>query len=184
MIRSVTVYCSSSNLAPEPYFSQAEALGRGLAERKIDLVFGGGHVGLMGRTADAALKAGGTVKGIIPRFLEEREVAHAGLTELHVVESMHQRKMLLTDWADAFVILPGGLGTLDELLEILTWKHLGQHAKPIILLNTEGFWNQLLQLFERIAADRMVKPGYENYYDVHNSASDVLALIDRQNASV
>ena len=183
MIRSVTVYCSSSNLAPEPYFSEAELLGCGLAERKIDVVFGGGNVGLMGHTADAALKAGGTVKGIIPRFLEEREVAHSGLTELHVVETMHQRKMLLTDWADAFVILPGGLGTLDELLEILTWKHLGQHAKPIILLNTEGFWNQLLQFFERIADDRMVKPGYENYYEVCNSASDVLALIDRQNTN-
>lgn len=183
MIRSVTVYCSSSNLAPEPFFRAAETLGRGLAERKIDLVFGGGHVGLMGRTADAALKAGGAVKGIIPRFLAEREVAHNGLTELHVVETMHERKMLLTGWADAFVILPGGLGTLDELMEILTWKHLGQHQKPIILLNVDGFWEQLLQFFERVAADRMIKPGYQDYYTVCNSADEVLALIDHHNAS-
>ncbi len=183
MIRSVTVYCSSSNLAPEPFFRAAATLGRGLAERNINLVFGGGHVGLMGRTADAALKAGGTVKGIIPRFLEEREVAHNGLSELHVVETMHQRKMLLTDWADAFVILPGGLGTLDELMEILTWKHLGHHAKPIILLNVHGFWEQLLQFFERIAADRMIKPGYQDYYKVCNSADEALALIDHHNTS-
>jgi uncharacterized protein (TIGR00730 family) len=182
MIRSVTVYCSSSNLAPEPFFKVAETLGKGLAERGIGLVFGGGHVGLMGCTADAVLNAGGEVRGIIPRFLEEREVAHYGLTELHVVETMHERKMLLTGWADAFVILPGGFGTLDEFLEILTWKHLGHHRKPIILLNVDGFWKQLLGLFERIAADRMVGRDYADYYDVCDSAEEALDLIDRLSA--
>ncbi|NTW54783.1 MAG: TIGR00730 family Rossman fold protein [Chlorobaculum sp.] len=184
MIRSVTVYCSSSNKAPKSYFSEAEALGRGLAERKIGMVFGGGHVGLMGCAADAVMTSGGEVRGIIPRFLEEREVAHYGLTELRVVETMHERKMLLTGWADAFVILPGGFGTLDEFLEILTWKHLGHHEKPIILLNVDGFWDQLLQFFERIATEKMVGPGYESFYTVCDSAEEVLALIDRQNSGV
>lgn len=178
MIRSVTVYCSSSGNAPQSYFEEATTLGRGLAERNIDLVFGGGHVGLMGRTADAVMQGGGTVKGIIPRFLEEREVAHNGITELHVVNTMHERKMLLTGWADAFVVLPGGFGTLDELMEVITWKHLGHHDKPIILLNVDGFWEQLLVFFERIAIDRMVKPGYEAYYDVCDSADEALELID------
>lgn len=181
MIRSVTVYCSSSNHAPEPFFREAEALGGGFADRGIGLVYGGGHVGLMGRTADAVLKGGGTVKGIIPRFLEEREVAHYGLSELHVVETMHERKMLLTGWADAFVVLPGGFGTLDELMEVITWKHLGHHDKPIILLNVDGFWDQLLGFFERICADRMVGSGYGSYYDLCNSAEEVLALIDARN---
>jgi uncharacterized protein (TIGR00730 family) len=181
MIRSVTVYCSSSNLAPEPFFTEAETLGKGLAERGIGLVFGGGHVGLMGRTADAVMTHGGQVRGIIPRFLEAREVAHYGLTELHVVETMHERKMLLTDWADAFVILPGGFGTLDEFMEILTWKHLNQHRKPIILLNAGGFWDDLLKLFARIATDRMVGADYASYYDVCGSADEVLELIDRSN---
>jgi hypothetical protein len=181
MIRSVTVYCSSSAQAPQSYFDEANDLGKGLAERNIGLVFGGGHVGLMGRTADAVMQAGGTVRGIIPRFLQEREVAHHGITELHVVETMHERKMLLTGWAEAFVILPGGFGTLDEFMEILTWKHLGHHDKPIILLNVDGFWDQLLEFFGRIAADRMVRPGYDAYYDVCSSASEVLALIDRIN---
>lgn len=180
MIRSVTVYCSSSGKAPQSYFDAATELGKGLAERKITLVFGGGNVGLMGRTADAVMQGGGTVKGIIPRFLEEREVAHYGITQLHVVETMHERKMLLTGWADAFVILPGGFGTLDELMEILTWKHLGHHDKPIILLNIDGFWNPLLLFFERIADDRMVKPGYGSYYDVCDSVEQALGLLDRK----
>ncbi|NTW53122.1 MAG: TIGR00730 family Rossman fold protein [Chlorobiaceae bacterium] len=182
MIGSVTVYCSSSSKAPAAYFEEATILGTGLAERNIGLVFGGGHAGLMGQTADAVMTAGGSVRGIIPRFLEEREVAHYGITELHVVETMHERKMMLTDWADAFVILPGGFGTLDELMEILTWKHLGHHSKPIILLNTNGFWEQLLLFFERIAAEGMVGADYRAYFQVCRNAEEILGLIDTLNA--
>jgi hypothetical protein len=181
MIRSVTVYCSSSGKAPAAYFDEAATLGAGLAERNIGLVFGGGHVGLMGRTADAVMQSGGNVRGIIPRFLEEREVAHYGITELHVVETMHERKMLLTDWADAFVILPGGFGTLDEFLEILTWKHLGHHRKSIILLNTNGFWDQLLGFFERIASESMVSSDYECYFQVCRTADEILEQFDNLN---
>ncbi|NTW62827.1 MAG: TIGR00730 family Rossman fold protein [Chlorobiaceae bacterium] len=178
MIKNVTVYCSSSNHAPKGYFDDAAKIGSGLAERGIGLVFGGGHVGLMGCVADAVMKKGGTVRGIIPRFLEEKEVAHYGISELHVVQTMHERKIKLTDWADAFVILPGGFGTLDELMEIITWKHLGQHQKPIILLNSAGFWNPLLSFFDRIADDRMVKADYANYYSVCETPEEVLAALD------
>jgi uncharacterized protein (TIGR00730 family) len=177
-IRNVTVYCSSSNNAPPSYFESAAALGKGLAARGIGLVFGGGHVGLMGCVADAVMRNNGTVKGIIPRFLEEREVAHYGISELHVVETMHERKMKLTEWGDAFVVLPGGFGTLDELMEIITWKHLGHHRKPIVLLNCCGFWDTLLSFFDRIAEERMVSADHARYYTLCDSPEEVLTLLD------
>ena len=178
MISSVTVYCSSSNLAPRDYFDAATELGREFAKRGIGLVFGGGRVGLMGCIADAVMENGGTVKGIIPRFLEEREVAHYGLSELHVVETMHERKMKLAEWGDAYLILPGGFGTLDELIEVITWKHLGHHHKPIILLNLNGFWNQLLLFFDRIAAEKMVGEEQGNYYSVCDTIEEVLKILE------
>jgi len=180
MISSVTVYCSSSNLAPRDYFTAASDLGRAFAKRGIGLVFGGGRVGLMGCIADAVMEGGGTVKGIIPRFLEEREVAHYGLTELHVVETMHERKMKLAEWGDAYLVLPGGFGTLDELVEVITWKHLGHHNKPIILLNLNGFWNPLLLFFDRIAAEHMVSEEHGSYYSVCNTILEVLELLQEQ----
>lgn len=176
-IRNITVYCSSSNHAPRSYFDTAEQLGRELARRGIGLVFGGGNVGLMGCVADAVMQAGGTVRGVIPRFLEEREVAHYGISELHVVESMHERKMKLTEWGDAFVVLPGGFGTLDELMEIMTWKHLGYHRKPILLLNCEGFWNPLLSFFDRISEKGMVKSDHASYYTICNSCEEIFSML-------
>jgi len=178
MISSVTVYCSSSNLAPRNYFNAAADLGLEFAKRGIGLVFGGGRVGLMGCIADAVMENGGTVKGIIPRFLEEREVAHYGLSELHVVETMHERKMKLAEWGDAYLVLPGGFGTLDELIEVITWKHLGHHHKPIILLNLNGFWNQLLLFFDRIAAENMVNEEQGSYYSVCNTTQEVLDILE------
>ena len=177
MISSVTVYCSSSNLAPSEYFTAAAELGCELANRNIDLVFGGGRVGLMGCIADAVMEHGGKVKGIIPRFLEEREVAHYGLSELHVVETMHERKMKLAEWGDAYLVLPGGFGTLDELIEVITWKHLGHHHKPIILLNLNGFWNPLLLFFNRIADEHMVTKKHSEYYSVCNTIHEVLEVL-------
>ena len=177
MISTVTVYCSSSNLAPQNYFTAASDLGREFAQRGIGLVFGGGRVGLMGCIADAVMENGGTVKGIIPRFLEEREVAHYGLTELHVVETMHERKMKLAEWGDAYLVLPGGFGTLDELIEVITWKHLGHHHKPIILLNLNGFWNPLLLFFDRIAAEHMITADQGSYYSVCETIPEVLELL-------
>lgn len=177
MTASVTVYCSSSSRAPKEYFEAAAALGMSFAREGIDLVFGGGRVGLMGCIADAVMENGGTVRGIIPRFLEEREVAHYGLSELVVVESMHERKMKLAEWGDAYLVLPGGFGTLDELIEVITWRHLGHHQKPIILLNLNGFWDPLLAFFGRIREEGMVGEGYEDYYRICDTPDDVMELL-------
>jgi len=143
---SVCIYCGSAADVAESYREAATALGRLLGERGIRVVYGGGRVGLMGLVADAALAAGGEVTGVIPRYLVEWEVAHLGLSELVVVETMHERKRAMVDRAEAFVVLPGGLGTLDEAFEILTWKQMGLHDRPIVILNVEGYWNNLLDL--------------------------------------
>ncbi len=177
MPKSVTVYCSSSNRSPKEYFEAASELGKGLAERGITLVFGGGDVGLMGCIANAVMQNGGTVKGIIPRFLEEREIAHSGITELYIVETMHERKMKLAEWADAFIVLPGGFGTLDELLEVITWRHLGHHDKPIILLNLDGFWNPLLHFFDTLAARNLVKPDHHKLYQVCDNIEEIYTVV-------
>ncbi|ABB23771.1 TIGR00730 family Rossman fold protein [Pelodictyon luteolum] len=177
MNRSVTVYCSSSNNAPREYFEAAASLGRTFALHGIELVFGGGKVGLMGCIADAVMENKGRVKGVIPRFLEEREVAHQGLSELLVVETMHERKMKLAEWGDAYLVLPGGFGTLDELIEVITWRHLGHHRKPIVLLNLNGFWNTLLGFFRQIAAEGMVPEGYLGYYTVCDTTEEAAALL-------
>ncbi len=184
MTANVTVYCSSSNNAPCEYFSAAELLGRGLAMRNIGLVYGGGKVGLMGCIADAVMRNGGTARGIIPRFLDQRELAHHGLSELHIVETMHERKMKLAEWGDAFLVLPGGFGTIDELMEAITWKHLGHHKKPILLLNINGFWDPLTGFFREIAKQKMASPDYEKYYTACCSAEEVLGLLDTLKASV
>src|ERR1043165_174167 len=142
--RRVCVFCGSSPGARPEYRQAAEAMGRLLASRRIGLVYGGGNVGLMGLLADAALSAGGEVIGVIPRHLDAREVAHRGLPDLRVVASMHERKALMADLSDAFIALPGGLGTLEEMFEILTWAQLGLHRKPCGLLNVLGYFDRLL----------------------------------------
>ena len=140
----ICVFCGAS-AGRDPVFAEVAAtLGRELAGRSIELVTGGGRVGLMGVVADAALAAGGRVTGVIPRFLVEREVAHRGLTDLHVVETLHERKALMHELSDGFIALPGGFGTLDELSESVTWAQLGLHAKPIGLVNVEGYFDGLV----------------------------------------
>lgn len=173
MPKSVTVYCSSSSSSPTEYFEAASELGKGLAERNISLVFGGGNIGLMGCIANAVMQNGGTVKGIIPRFLEEKEIAHYGISELHIVETMHERKMKLAEWADAFIVLPGGFGTLDELVEVITWRALGHHEKPILLLNIDGFWDQLLSFFDTLAERNLVRPGHKRLYQVCDTTKEI-----------
>jgi uncharacterized protein (TIGR00730 family) len=157
-MRSVCVFCGSSPGADPIYREAAVALGREVAGRGLRLVYGGGNVGLMGIVADAALAAGGEVIGIIPRALAAREVAHRGLTELVVVETMHDRKARMADLADAFVALPGGYGTFEEFCEVLTWTQLGVHAKPCGVLNVNGYYDPLLALFDRAVADRFLRP--------------------------
>jgi uncharacterized protein (TIGR00730 family) len=147
-IRRLCVFCGSSAGREPGHRQLAEALARALAERGIGIVYGGARVGLMGALADAALAAGGEVIGVIPRTLIEREIGHTGLTELRIVESMHERKALMAELADGFVALPGGVGTLEELFEIWTWAQLGLHAKPCALLDTDGFYSPLIAFLD------------------------------------
>lgn len=155
---ALCVFCGSSFGARPEYLDAARALGRAAAERGIGIVYGGARVGLMGAVADAALEAGGTVIGVIPHALVAREVAHEGLTALHVVDSMHERKARMAALADAFVALPGGVGTLEELFEIWTWAHLGVHAKPCAVLDVAGFWGPLLAALDGMVAEGFVRP--------------------------
>jgi len=154
-MKRIAVYCGSSAGPNEIYRKQAAQLGRFLAEQKIHVIFGGGKVGMMGVLADAALKAGGEVTGVIPGFLHVKEVAHTQLTELITVDTMHQRKALIEEMSDGAIALPGGFGTLDELFEMLTWGQLGLHDKPVGILNTQGFFDPILS-----AIDRMVEEGF------------------------
>jgi uncharacterized protein (TIGR00730 family) len=154
---SVAVYCGSSSGANPLYTTQAQALGAALAAQGLTLVYGGGRVGLMGTIADAVLAHGGCVVGVIPDFLASKELAHLGCTELHVVKSMHERKLLMADRADAFVAMPGGYGTLEELFEVLTWGQLGLHQKPMGLLNVDGYYDHLLLALDRMRDDQLLR---------------------------
>jgi uncharacterized protein (TIGR00730 family) len=157
-LRSVCVYCGSSTGFDPAYPAAARELGARLAAEGLRLVYGGGSVGLMGVLADEVLARGGEVIGVIPKGLFSREIAHTGLTELHEVASMHERKRLMFDRADAFVALPGGLGTLEELAEVTTWAQLGLHTRPIVLLDVKDFWSPLLALLDRAVDDGFLRP--------------------------
>jgi uncharacterized protein (TIGR00730 family) len=175
-MRRVCVFCGSNSGAAPEYAAAAAELGRLLAERGLGLVYGGSNVGLMGTLADAALEGGGEVTGVIPRSLVEREVAHRGLTELLMVETMHERKARMADLADAFVAMPGGYGTFDELCEILTWAQLGIHSKPVGLLNTLGYWDPFLEFLDHAVAAGFLRPGHRQLVEVRDTAADVLDL--------
>jgi len=157
VLKRVCVYCGSRRGLPGSHRQGALQLGRLLAERKITLVYGGGHVGMMGMIADAALSAGGEVIGVIPETLRTRELAHDGLTKLHIVDDMHQRKALMAELADGFIAMPGGLGTLEELFEMLTWLQIGIHEKPVGLLNCGGYYDQLLAFLDQTVTDGYLK---------------------------
>ena len=157
VLQRVCVFCGSSMGTRPEYGDAARAIGRELAERGMGLVYGGGDIGLMGEVANAALAAGTEVIGVIPRALAKKEVAHWNLTELRIVDTMHERKAAMYDLADAFVALPGGIGTVEELFEVLTGGQLGMHAKPVGLVNTAGYWDALLTLVDRAVDERFLK---------------------------
>lgn len=150
---SIAVFCGASAGHDPIYMSNARAVGRSIAQRGLGVVYGGGHVGLMGAVADAAMEAGGTVVGVIPEFMTERELAHERVTELIMVRDMHERKMVMHQRSQAVIALPGGFGTMDELFELLTWRQLGLHAKPMGLLNVNGFFDGLLEQMARMECD-------------------------------
>jgi hypothetical protein len=156
-LRSVCVFCGSAMGASPAYRALATSLGEAIARRGLTLVYGGASVGLMGVVADAALAAGGRVVGVIPTSLVSRELAHHGVQDLRVVASMHERKILMADLSDAFIALPGGVGTLDELFEMLTWTQLGFHAKPCVLLDVEGYYEDLVRFVDRAVSDGFVQ---------------------------
>lgn len=156
-MRRLCVFCGSSPGARPSYKAAAEELGRYLASEQIGLVYGGGNVGLMGILADAALAAGGEVIGVIPRHLMALEVGHNGLSQMHVVDSMHERKALMADLSDAFLAMPGGFGTFEEFCEVLTWSQLGLHQKPCGLLNIDNYYTPMLQMFDHAVEERFIR---------------------------
>lgn len=171
------VFCGSAVGTNPNYAGAARALGRLLVQRGWGLVFGGGHIGLMGVAADAVLEAGGSVIGVIPQALVERELAHPRLTDLRIVGSMHERKALMADLSHAIVALPGGYGTADEMFEMLTWAQLKIHRKPIGLLNTDGFFTPLLAWLDRAVADGFIKPVYRQLLHVEHDVSRLLERV-------
>ncbi|EWY37129.1 lysine decarboxylase [Skermanella stibiiresistens SB22] len=177
---SICVYCGSSSRVSDTYKDAAHELGTELGRKGHQLVYGGGRVGLMGIVADATLAAGGSVVGIIPEHIQVLEVEHTGLTELLVVDSMHTRKNMMVERSDAFVILPGGLGTLDETFEILTWKQLRLHDKPVVVVNIDGYWNPLEELLDHMIAEGFAQPAHRKLFTVVTRVEDVLPALSAQ----
>ncbi len=176
-IKSLCLYCGSSTGHNAAYREAATELGTKIAERGVRLIYGGGQIGLMGIAADAALAAGGAVIGVIPKFLMDAEVGHRGATELVVVANMHERKQRMFDLADGFVVLPGGLGTLDEMMEIITWKQLGLHDKPVALLDVEGYWGAFAEVIDRAIAEGFARREVKNLFLVARTADEVFAAL-------
>ncbi len=173
-MKTICVYCGSNpGILPE-YLSEARNLGKLLAERKIGLVYGGSNVGIMGALADAVLADGGEVTGVIPNFLIDKEVAHHGLDDLRVVDSMHERKMLMAELADAFIAMPGGLGTLEEMFEALTWAQLGLHRKPCGLLNVAGFFDHLVRFLDHAVTQRFISGVHRSMLVVQDNPAAIL----------
>ena len=176
-IEKVCVYCASSRKADGIYFEDAKKLGKILARNSITLIYGGGAVGSMGNIANGALSENGKVIGIIPKFMADLEWAHKGLTELHIVQSMHERKHLMLDGVDAAIALPGGCGTLEELMEAITWKRLGIFIKPIIIVNTKGFFDHLVKLLEHSISEKFMSEKHGTMWSVVNNVEDVIPAI-------
>jgi len=178
-VKSVCIYCGSSPGNRPEYAEAARAMGRLLAERGLALVYGGGKVGLMGIVADAVLAHGGTAIGIIPEALMQKEVGHRGLSELHVVRNMHERKQMMADRADAFVAMPGGVGTFEELFETFTWLQLGYHAKPVGLLNAAGFYDGMRGFLQHAVDEGFLKQVHNDLLHVDTTPEGILDKLAR-----
>ncbi|MBV8060856.1 MAG: TIGR00730 family Rossman fold protein [Alphaproteobacteria bacterium] len=176
-ISSVCVYCGASDSVADHYKVLARQVGVALTENKYQLVYGGAEIGLMGIVADSAMETGGYVVGIIPHNIRSDENPHSGLSELHIVSNMHNRKQLMVDKSDAFLILPGGFGTLDEAFEILTWRKLQFHNKPIILLNHKGFWDPFIELVNRLINEGFAAPHDTALFHVADNVEEVLSFL-------
>jgi uncharacterized protein (TIGR00730 family) len=178
-MHSIAVFCGSSSGKNPFYKEKAIELGRTFAGRGITLVYGAGNIGLMGAMADAVLENGGKVTGSIPHFIKDKEVCHTGLTELHTTDSMHERKQIMAEVADGFITLPGGFGPLDELFEILTWKQIQLHNKPVGLLNWNGYYDHLLAHIDRMIEEGFIKPLHRELLLVADNLDDLLDAMER-----
>jgi hypothetical protein len=182
-VKRLAVYCGSAPGSQPVFADAARATAQAMARRGVELVYGGGRLGLMGLIADSVLELGGQVYGVIPAALIELEVAHEGVTELHRVETMHERKAKMTELADAFLALPGGIGTLDELFEAWSWNALGYHAKPFCLLNVEGFWDGLIEFIDHATASGFLSQQRRNQLLVAATPDEALELLDEAAAA-
>ena len=183
MTKYLCVYCGASERADPIYRQAAIDMGRLIGEHSLGLVYGGGRLGLMGLVADAVLNHGGRAIGFIPEHLDDREGAHHGLTELHIVDTMHTRKMRMSEHADMFVILPGGFGTLDEMFEIITWKQLNLHKKPIVIVNINGYWDPLVALIHKVVDSHFAHEEHRHYVKVVTCVDDVMVVAKQLKAS-
>jgi uncharacterized protein (TIGR00730 family) len=178
--KSIAVFCASAPGTKPVYLDTARELGRRIAKRSYSLVYGGATVGTMGALADAALAAGGKVVGVIPGVIIDLEIAHRDLTELHIVGTMHERKALMASRADAFVALPGGYGTLDEFIEVVTWAQLRIHAKPCVMMNLSGYYDPLLAFLDNAVGQGLIKPENRGLVQVARNVSETLEIIERE----
>lgn len=181
-MKSICVYCGSNPGKKPVYVTAARKTGKALAEAGLVTVYGGGQVGLMGEVADSALDAGGKVIGVIPEFIALKEIAHMDLTELHVVHSMHARKAKMVDLSDAFIALPGGIGTMEELFEIWTWGQLGQHRHPVGLLNVDGFYDELVAFLDKMTEQGFLQPEHRGALMVSDRVEALLEMFDAYEA--
>lgn len=178
-IKSVCVYCGSSNSVSDDYKIAAKSLGEQFVKHDVRLVYGGGHVGLMGIIADSVMANNGRVTGFITQYLNEFEKGHTGISELFVVDSMHERKRLMFEHSDAFAILPGGFGTLDEIFEILTWRQLRLHSKPIVFVDINKYWSSLFETFvAHMIEEKFIRPEHRKFYTIVENIEDVLPALE------
>lgn len=182
-MRSICVYCGSSSGGGREYESDARFVGTAIAEAGYRLVYGGGRVGLMGVVADAALGAGGSVTGVIPQALVDRELAHDGLSDLRIVSDMHERKALMMELSDAFVALPGGIGTLEEIIEVMSWAQLSVHAKPLAVLNTHGYYDPLLSFLDSAVAEGFLHAAARRLLRLASSPRELLSVLENAGSS-
>ncbi len=176
-VSAICVYCGASEKADPKYKEYAVQLGRLMVQENIALVYGGSQIGLMGATADAVLEGGGNVYGVLPEHLETYEKGHAGITQLTITKDMHQRKKQMFKMAEAFVIMPGGFGTMDEMFEIITWKQLRLHSYPVIIVNVDGYWDALLKLFDSIISKNFASESTRSLYTVVDKVEDIIPTI-------
>ncbi len=177
-MKKLCVFTGAAVGSDPRFVEAAHQLGQVLASRNLGLVYGGGKSGLMGKIADAVIASDGHATGIIPKFLDNVEIAHRGLTNLHITDSMHERKNMMYDLADGFIIMPGGLGTLDETMEIITWRQLGLHRKPIIIANLCGYWDNMLSLFQKVIDEGFMHHGHTGHFEHVNDMDELADKLD------